>query len=101
MQSQVASSAIPEGMNRTENPNQNIGLAKEHVDSEVAGIGNPVDVQCGMSHHMVIARLFPWNFAFVRGEHTPSVHTEDLDDIREMQEAAFARNTSKTKARAG
>ena len=65
MQNQVASSAIHEGMNRlAEDPNQNIGLAKEHVDSEVAGIENPVDVQSRMSHHMVIARMFPWNFAF-------------------------------------
>lgn len=73
MQNQVASSAIHEGHEqaRAEDPNQNIGLAKEHVDSEVAGIENPVDVQRGMSHHMVIARMFPWNFAFVRGEYSP------------------------------
>jgi hypothetical protein len=97
-----ASSAILEGMNRrAEDPNQNIGLAKEQVNSEVAGIGNPVDVQLGMSHYMVIARLFPWKFAFVRGEHQPSVDTDELDDIREMQELAFVRNTSKIKARAG
>jgi len=102
LQNPVASSNIHEGMNmRAEDPNQNIGLAKEHAYSEVAGIGNPVDVQRGMSHHLVIASLFRWNFPFVLGEHQPSVHTEDLDDIREMQELAFARNTSKSKAKAG
>ncbi|MFZ0895132.1 MAG: hypothetical protein WAZ77_11575 [Candidatus Nitrosopolaris sp.] len=68
----------------------------------MAGIENPVDVQRrGMSHHMVIARMFPWNFAFVRGECSPSLHEEDLEDIREMQELAFARNTSNTQATGG
>jgi hypothetical protein len=98
MQTQVASSAIHEGMNRA---NQNIGLTKEHVDSEVAGIENPVDVQRGMSHHMVIARMFPWNFGSVVRAHQSSIHAEDLEDTREMQELPYSRNTSNTKARAG
>ena len=93
--------AIFEGKDGTEDPNQNLGLAKEHIDSEVARIGNPVDILPGMSHHLFLARLFPWNFALKRGEHQLYVHSEDLDDIREMQELAFARNASKTKARTG
>jgi hypothetical protein len=102
MQNQVASSAVHEGTNRlAKDPNQNIGVAKEHVDSEMAGIGNPVDVQCGMSHHMVIARMFPWNFGSVVRAHQSSIHAEDLEDTREMQELPYSRNTSNTKARAG
>jgi hypothetical protein len=99
---QVASSTVYEGLNRpAEDLNQNLELAKDHVDSAVAGIGNPVNVQRRMAHHTVITGLFPGNFTFVRGEYPPSLHKEDLEDIREMQEAAFARNTSNTKARAG
>jgi hypothetical protein len=49
---------------------------------------------------MVIARMFPWNFGSVVGDHPPSIHAEDLEDIRERQELAFvrniARNTSNT-----
>lgn len=52
MQNQVASSAVHEGTNRlAEGPNQNIELAREHIGSEVAGIGNSVDVESnGPSH---------------------------------------------------
>ena len=101
MQNQVASSAVHEGTNRlAEGPNQNIELAREHVGSEVAGIGNSVEVQSRMALHMVIARMFPWNFGSVVGDHPPSIHAEDLEDIRERQELAFvrniARNTSNT-----
>ena len=106
MQNQVASSAVHEGTNRlAEGPNQNIELAREHVGSEVARIGNPVDVQSRMALHMVIARMFPWNFGSVVGDHLPSIHAEDLEDILERQELAFARNiarnTSNTIVRGG
>jgi hypothetical protein len=59
-----------------EDPNQNKELAREHVDSEAAAIWNP---------HLLLARLFPWNFAIARGEW-------------EMQEYFFARDTSNTNA---
>ncbi len=96
MQNQVASSAVHEGTNRlAEGPNQNIELAREHVGSEVAGIGNSVDVQSRMALHMVIARMFPWNFGSVVGDHPPSIHAEDFEDIRERQELAFARNIAR------
>jgi hypothetical protein len=85
-----------------EDSNQNIELAKDHVDSAVAGIANSVDVQRRMSHHMVITGLFPWKLpTFVRREDSPSFPKEDLEDIREMQERAFARNTSNTQATGG
>ncbi|MDQ6667723.1 MAG: hypothetical protein M3Y53_05795 [Thermoproteota archaeon] len=102
-QDQVTSSTAHGGLNRlAEDSNQNIELAKDHVDSAAVGIGDPVDVQHRMAHHTVITGLFPWTpSAFVRGECPPSLHTEDLEDIREMQELAFARNTSNTEARGG
>lgn len=101
-QDQVASSAVHEGTNRLgEDPNQNMELAKDDVDPEVAGIGNSVDVRSRMALHMVIARMFPWNFGSVVGDHPPSIHAEDLEDILEMQELAFARNPSNTQATGG
>lgn len=101
-QDQVASSAVHEGTNRlAEDPNQNMELAKDRVHSEVAGIGSSVDVQSRMALHMVIARMFPWNFGSVVADHPPSIHAEDLEDILDMQELAYARNTSNTKDRAG
>ena len=101
-QNQVARSTVYEGLNRpAEDLNQNIELVKDHVDSTMAGVGNPIDAQRRLAHHLIIARLFPWNFTLGRGEYPPSIHKEDLEDIREMQELAFARNTSNSKARAG
>jgi hypothetical protein len=62
----------------------------------VVGMGNLVNVQSQMAHCRFIPKLFPWNpAAFLQGEHPPSIHPEDLEDIREMQELAFARNIAR------
>ncbi|MGB7954499.1 MAG: hypothetical protein WCF23_11005 [Candidatus Nitrosopolaris sp.] len=48
---------------------------------------------------------FPKHFlgthTFVGVEYPPSLHNEELEDIREMQELALARNSSNSQARGG
>jgi hypothetical protein len=99
----VDSSTAAWSLNRlAEDSNQNIELAKDHVDSAVAGIANSVYVQRRMSHHKVITGLFPWKLpTFVRRGYSPATPKEDLEDIREMQERAFAHNTRNTHATGG
>lgn len=76
MHNEIAGSAIHESTNRlAKDPNQKKELAREHIDTEVAAIRNP---------HLLLARLFRWNFVIAPGE-------------REMQEL-FAGNTSNTNA---
>ena len=64
------------------------------------------DVQRGITDRPVIAGLvskaFPGNpLTFVGGKYPPSLHNEDLEDIREMQELALARKSSNSQARGG
>jgi hypothetical protein len=107
-QEHVGSSTTHGSLNRLAgDSNQHIELAKDHSDSPGLGVArNSADVHRGITDHAVIARLvskaFPWNpLTFVGGKYPPSLHNEELEDIREMQELALARNSSNSQARGG
>ena len=107
-QEHVGSSTTHGSLNRlAEDSNQHIELAKDHVDSPDLGVArNSADVHRGITDHAVIAGLvskaFPGNpLTFVGGKYPPSLHNEDLEDIREMQELALARKSSNSQARGG
>lgn len=107
-QEHVGSSTTHGSLNRLAgDSNQHIELAKDHSDSPDLGVArNSADVHRGITDHAVIARLvskaFPWNpLTFVGGKYPPSLHNEELEDIREMQELALARNSSNSQARGG
>jgi hypothetical protein len=84
-----------------EDSNQSRELAKGHVDlpSFATGKVNSTNVQCRFTDHAI------WNaFTFAGVEYLPSPHMKDLDDIqeiREMQELALDRKSSKSQARGG
>lgn len=105
-QEHVDSSATYGGL-IAEDSNQHIELAKDHVDSPDLGVArNSANVHRGISDHAIIAGLvskaFPWNpLTFVGGKYPPSLHIEDHEDIREMQELALARKSSNSQARGG
>ena len=105
-QEHVGSSTTHGSLNRlAEDSNQQIELAKDHVDSPDLGVArNSADVHRGITDHAVIAGLvskaFPGNpLTFVGGKYPPSLHNEDLEDIREMQELTLARKSSNSQAR--
>ena len=107
-QGHVDSSATYGSLNRlADDSNQHIELAKDHVDSPDLGVArNSADVHRIITDHAIIAGLvskaFPWNpLTFVGGKYPPSLHNEDLEDIREMQELALARKSSISQARGG
>jgi hypothetical protein len=100
------SSTTHGSLNRlTGDSDQHIELVKNNSDSPDLGVArNSADVHRGITDRAVIARLvskaFPWNpLTFVGGKYPPSLHNEELEDIREMQELALARNSSNSQAR--
>ncbi|MDQ6668693.1 MAG: hypothetical protein M3Y53_10790 [Thermoproteota archaeon] len=68
--------------------------ARDHVDSPDLGVArNSADIERGITDRVVIAGLvskaFPLNpLTFVGGKYPHSLHKEDLEDLREMQELA-------------
>lgn len=100
-------SSTTHGSLDTGDSNQHIDLDKDHSDSPDLGLArNAADGHRGITDHAAIARLvskaFPWNpLTFVGGKYPPSLHNEELEDIREMQELALARNSSNSQARGG
>ncbi len=102
-QEHVGSSMTHGSLNRlAEHSNHHMELARGHVDSPDLGVARNSDVQRGITDRPVIAGLvpkaFPWNPpTFVGGKYPPSLHKEDLEDLREMQELILARNSSQAR----